>query len=190
MKNLILATALSFAATAGAYAAEEYTLDTSHSQVVFSYNHLGFSTTFGLFSDITGTIMFDEADPAKSSVEVTLPVSSMETGYADRDAHFTSGDFLGKAEDMTATFTSTAIEVTGENTAIITGDLSLNGVTIPVELDTTMTQKGDHPMANKPWLGFYATGTVKRTEVEAGQYAPYVGDDVSLIISIEAMKAE
>jgi polyisoprenoid-binding protein YceI len=88
------------------------------------------------------------------------------------------------------TFTSTSIEVTGDTTALITGNLTLNGVTKPVVLDATLNQVGDHPMANKPWAGFDATTTLIRSEFNVGNFAPFVSDEVEVMISIEAMKAE
>ena len=92
--------------------------------------------------------------------------------------------------NQTVTFVSTGIEVTGDTTARITGDLTLNGVTKPVVLDTVLNQKGDHPMANKPWMGFDATTTLVRSDFDLGMFAPFVGDEVKLQISMEAMKAE
>ena len=146
--------------TAPAFAeAENYTLDASHSQIVFSYNHLGFSTTYGMFSGFDGEIMFDQANPAASSVSVSFPVKSMLTGWQERFDHFMSADFFDAADEEMVTFTSTAIEVTGEKTAKITGDLSLNGVTKSVVLDAVMNQVGEHPMAKTPWAGFSATTT-------------------------------
>lgn len=176
---------------APAYAeAEKYVLDPSHSQIVFSYSHLGFSTSYGMFSGFEGEIAFDQANPAASSVSVAFPVRSMLTGWQARFDHFMSPDFLDAAEDEMVTFTSTAIEVTGEKTAKISGDLTLNGVTKPVVLDAVLNQAGEHPMEKKPWAGFSATATVLRSEFNLGLYAPYISDEVALEISIEAMKAE
>ncbi|GAA6189383.1 YceI family protein [Litorivita sp. NS0012-18] len=184
-----LAATLAVGATAASAAAEKYVLDASHSQIVFSYNHLGYSTNYGMFSGFEGEIMLDAEDPAASSVTVSFPVTSMLTGWEGRFNHFMGDDFFGKA-DETVTFTSTAIEVTGEKTAKITGDLTLNGVTKPVVLDAVMNQSGEHPMAKKPWAGFSATTSVKRTDFNVGAFAPYVSDEVQIMISIEAMKAE
>ncbi|MEH7826729.1 YceI family protein [Gemmobacter denitrificans] len=171
-------------------APEAYVLDPSHSQIVFSYNHLGFSTSYGMFSGFEGKISFDAEAPAASSVEVSFPVKSMLIGWQERFDHFMSPDFFGANADSMVTFKSTAIEVTGEKTAKITGDLTLNGVTKPVVLDAVMTQAGEHPMAKKPWMGFTATTEVKRTDFNLGQFAPYVSDEVAIQISIEAAKAE
>ena len=189
MKNLILASALSLAAT-GAFAAEKYVLDASHSQVVFSYNHLGFSTTYGMFSGFEGEIMFDAENAANSSVSVSMPVMSMFTGWEKRSGHFMSDDFFGAKDGDMITFTSTAIEVTGDNAAKITGDLSMNDVTKSVVLDATLNKAGDHPQAGKPWAGFDATATVLRSDFNLGKFAPFVSDEVEVQISIEAMKAE
>lgn len=171
-------------------ASEKYVLDASHSQIVFSYNHLGFSTTYGMFSGFEGEIMFDAENPAGSSVAVSMPVKSMITGWEKRLGHFMSEDFFAATDDEMVTFTSTGIEVTGDTTALITGDLTLNGVTKSVVLDAVLNQAGDHPMAKKPWLGFNATTTLVRSEYNLGKFAPFVGDEVPLVISIEAMKAE
>lgn len=188
MKTLALAAALALTAPA-AYAADAYTLDASHSQVVFSYNHLGFSTTYGMFSGFEGEISYDEADPAASSVTVSMPVKSMFTGWEQRDGHFMSGDFFGAEDDDLVTFTSTSIEVTGDNTALITGDLSMNDITKSVVLDAKLNKADTHPMAGKPWLGFDATTTLKRSDFGVGAFAPVISDEVEVMISVEAQKA-
>lgn len=169
--------------------AVKYDLDASHAQVVFGYNHFGYSTTWGMFSGFEGEIMFDEADPAASSVTVSMATNSMFTGWEKRFGHFMSPDFFGDNAESMITFTSTAIEVTGEDTALITGDLTLNGMTKPVTLDAKLNAKGDHPMQGKAWLGFDATTTVKRSDFGLGKFAPAVSDDVSIMISIEAGKS-
>ena len=186
--------ALGFAAAliaAPAVAApEKYVLDASHSQILFSYNHLGYSTTWAMFSGFEGEIQFDQEDPAASSVAVSIPVTSMLTGWEERFGHFMSGDFFGAEENGTVSFTSTGIEVTGETTALITGDLTMNGVTQSVVLDATLNQAGDHPMENRPWAGFDATTTLSRSAFDMGMFTPFISDEVSVRISIEAMKAE
>ena len=185
-----LALVAALAAAAPAFAeAEKYTLDASHSQILFSYNHLGFSTSYGMFSGLNGEIMFDQANPAASSVSVSFPVKTMLTGWQERFDHFMSPDFFGATEEEMVTFKSTAIEVTGEKTAKITGDLTLNDVTKSVVLDAVLNQAGEHPMAKAPWAGFSATTTLIRSDFNLGQFAPYVSDEVQVQISIEAQKA-
>ena len=189
MKSVLLATALTLGATS-AFAAEKYVLDASHSQIVFTYNHLGFSTTTSMFSGFDGEIMLDEAEPANSSVSVSFPVKDMITGWQPRTDHFMTEEFFGAEDGDMVTFESTGIEVTGEKTALITGDLTMNDVTKSVVLDAKLNQMGEHPMAKKAWAGFDATTTVTRTEFNLGQFAPFVSDEVQVNISIEAMKAE
>jgi polyisoprenoid-binding protein YceI len=176
---------------APAFAApEKYVLDSSHSQIVFSYDHLGYSTGYGMFSGFAGEITLDVDDPAASSVAVSFPVKSMLTGWQARFDHLMSPDFFGATDDEMVTFTSTAVEVTGEETAKITGDLTLNGVTKPVVLDVVLNAMGDHPMEGKPWAGFSATTTLVRSDYNLGMFAPFVSDEVQVQISVEAMKAE
>ena len=191
MKHFLLAAALTAGATAVAAAPEKYVLDASHSQVIFSYDHLGYSTTYGMFSGFEGEIMFDEADPANSSVTVSMPVRSMFTGWEGRFEHFMGDDFFGAAEGDMITFTSTGIEVTGDGTAAITGDLTMNGVTKSVVLDAELNKMDGHPMKDgQPWAGFDATTTLVRSDFNLGYAAPAVSDEVNVMISIEAGKAE
>lgn len=178
-------------AAAPAFAeAENYVLDPSHSQIVFTYNHLGYSTTTAVFSGFDGTIAFDAANPAASSVQVAFPVKTMYTGWQARFDHIMSPDFFAATDDEMVSFASTAIEVTGEKTAKITGDLTVNGVTKSVVLDATMTQMGEHPMEKKMWAGFSATTTLIRSDYNLGMFAPYVSDEMQVMISVEAAKAE
>jgi polyisoprenoid-binding protein YceI len=188
MKNTLLAAALVSLPFAALAEPEAYVLDASHSQILFSYDHLGYSTTWGMFSGFEGNIQFDQEDPANSAVTVSFPVRSMFTGWEARFDHFMSADFFGAEEDEMVTFTSTSIEVTGDSTANIIGDLTLNGVTKPVTLAAVLNQTGDHPMANQPWAGFNATTTLVRSEFNIGAFAPFVSDEVQVQISIEASK--
>ena len=193
MKSLLLTAALAFSATAIFAAPDSYTVDPSHSQVAFSYNHAGYSTTYGLFSGFEGEIVFDQEDPARSSVRVSIATEKMLTGWGDRDDQFLkSGDFFKTADHPAVTFTSTSIEVTGEKTARISGDLTLNGVTKEVVLDAALNAVVDAypfpPFAGKKAAGFSATTTLLRSEFGLGLFAPFIGDKVELRISIEAIK--
>ena len=171
---------------APALAGEKYVLDASHSQVVFSYDHWGFSTTYNMFSGINGEISFDRENPAASSVSVSMPVKSLFTGWEARYSHFMNEDFFNAKDDDVWTFSSTDIEVTGDKTALITGDLTLNGVTKPVVLDAVLTSETDNHRDKGPWVGFNATGSIVRSDFNLGLGVPAVSDKVDLIISIEA----
>ncbi len=191
MKRSSIAAAFAATLALPAHAAPEaYVLDSSHSQIVFSYDHLGYSTGYGMFSGFSGEIAFDAEDPAASSVRVSMPTRSMLTGWEARFQHLMSGDFFGADEDDMITFTSTGIEVTGETTARITGELTMNDVTKEVVLDATLNQASEHPMEGKPWAGFDATTTLLRSDFGLGMFAPFVSDEVAVVISLEAMKAE
>jgi polyisoprenoid-binding protein YceI len=189
LKTTVGAVAGMVMSTAAMAQQQDYVLDASHSQILFSYNHLGFSTTWNMFSGFDGKIGFDESNPANSSVAVSFPLSTLFTGWEARFKHFMSPDFFGPMGEEVITFTSTGIEVTGDNTAKITGDLVINGETKSVVLDAVMNQRGDHPMAGKPWMGFNATTTLLRSDFGLGKFAPFVGDELDVMISIEAMAA-
>ncbi|SEK48854.1 YceI family protein [Roseovarius nanhaiticus] len=193
MKTSLLAAAATAAALAATSAAAEpvaYTLDPSHSQVMFTYDHLGYSTTYNMFAGWEGQIMFDKEDPANSSVEVSIPLMSLYTGWEDRLTHFMGDDFFAAQEGDLITFKSTAIEVTGDDEAIITGDLTMNGITKSVQLETELNMDGQHPMQNKAWLGFDAETTILRSDFGVGAYAPNISDELDVEISIEAGAAE
>jgi len=190
MKTAILAGAFALVTAAATAAPESYALDPGHSQIVLSYTHLGFSTTQAMISGFDGALVLDREDPAASSVSVSFPVKSLITGWPARFDHFMTADFFGADENPTVSFASTAITVTGEKTATITGDLTLNGMTRPVVLDAVLNQAGPHPTEGKDWAGFSATATILRSDFDMGLYAPYVSDEVALEISVEAMKVE
>ncbi|MQQ06910.1 hypothetical protein GFB49_00430 [Epibacterium sp. SM1979] len=193
MKRTLIAAALLAATTgtAAVAAPEKYVLDPGHSNVIFNFDHLGFSEIYGMFSGFDGEIMFDQENPAASSVTVAFPVKTMLTGWEKRFEHFMSADFFDATDDEMVTFASTGIEVTGETTAKITGDLTLNGVTKSVVLDAKLNAATDeHPLNKKPWAGFSATTTLTRTDYNLGQFVPFVPDEIPVQISIEAGKAE
>ncbi len=191
MKPILFAAALSTLSGAALADAVKYTVDASHSQVVLSYSHAGFSTTQAMLSGWEGEVMFDADAPENSSVTVSIAADKLFTGWDGRDQHFLqSGDFFKLADHPLVTFSSTGIEVTGDTTALITGDLTLNGVTNPVVLDAVLNATGDYPFPpyqGKPAAGFSATSTILRSAFDLGLFAPFVGDEVALEISIEAI---
>lgn len=188
-----LAAVAALAAAPALAAPQTYTIDQSHAQIIFSYDHVGYSTGYGMFSGFGGEVQFDAEDPAASSVTVTFPVRSMLTGWEARFEHFMSPDFFDAAEDEMVTFTSTAVEVTGETTGKITGDLTLNGVTKSVVLDATLNKSEPYPFPpfeGKAAVGFSATTTLLRSDFNVGAFAPFVSDEVQVQISFEAMVTE
>ncbi len=186
MKKLLLTTlaAGSMFLAANQALAEQYTLDPTHTNIVWKTSHFGFSSPSGKFAKVEGSFNLDEDAPENSSVNVTIYPASIVTGIEKFDAHLASPDFFNAEKFETAQFTSTRIEMTGEDSAKIHGDLTLLGVTKPVVLDARLNKIGINPLNNLKTAGFSATTTIKRSEFGMGWGVPNVGDDV--LIEIEA----
>ena len=182
-----LATALLLAAGSATAAPVRYDLDPNHTRIDFSWTHFGFSHPMGRFDRFDGDFRFDPADPTKSSVTVTIPIDSIDTGVAKLDAHLKTDEFFDVAKYPTATFKSTRVERSGEHGLKVTGDLTLHGVTKPVVLDVTVNKVGRHPMAGRDAAGFDASATIKRSDFGISNYVPNVSDEIRLSISTEAM---
>ncbi|GAB4575728.1 MAG: YceI family protein [Rhodothalassiaceae bacterium] len=168
-----------------AAAPESFAFDKAHSHIGLSWNHLGFSETHARFADFDGKLLLDEADPANSSLEVTIPITSLETGVEKLDAHLMSPDFFDADTFPTAHFKSTAIEIVGEGRAKVTGDLTIKGVTKPVTLDVTLNKLDKHPMTGRKAAGFNASTVIKRSDFGISGYVPMVSDEVTIVISTE-----
>jgi polyisoprenoid-binding protein YceI len=187
LKQLSLATAL-FAALAGSAIAAPvtYGVDSTHTFPRFSYSHFGYSTQLSSFKNTSGKVVFD-AEAKTGSVDITIDLKSVNTGFEDFNGHIQGEDFLDTAKFPTATFKSTKVVFEGDKPKSIEGNLTIKGVTKPVTLTVTSFQAMPHPMMKKPALGANAFTTIKRSEFNAGKFAPYVGDDVRIDIAIEAM---
>mgnify|MGYP003138304087 FL=1 len=189
--HVIAATAAVLALLATPALADTYQIDTSHPYLGFEISHLGFSTTYGRFTDVSGTIDLDEENPEASSVKVTIVPASIYSGDEKRDEHLRGADFFNVEEFPDMSFKSTSIEQTGEKTGKITGDLTMHGVTKPVTLDTTFTKMGDYPMQEgMKAVGFNATASLKRSDFGIDKFVPMVGDEVTITISLEAQRQE
>ncbi len=191
MKNTIkfsAALALIAAAAMPALAAPEtYTIDGGHTYPRFSYSHFGMSTQLSRFNKTTGTVVLDKA--AKTgSVDVLIDMKSVDTGFAVFNGHIQGEDFLDTAKFPTATFKSTKVVFDGDKPSAIEGNLTIKGITKPVTLKVTNYVNMAHPMLKKDAIGADATVVVKRTEFNAGKYAPSVGDDVTITVALEAIK--
>lgn len=194
-KKLLLTAAL-VAASANAFAAGQpsngvtYKLDPGHTNVLASWSHFGFSHPSAQFGAVDGTLVYDEKDVAKSSVEVTLPLSGLDSFVPKLDAHLKSADFFDAEKFPAITFKSTKVEDLGGGKLRITGDLTVKGTTRPVVLAAQLNKAGDHPMTKRPTVGFDATATIKRSEFGVGAYVPNVGDEITLRITTEASAAK
>lgn len=185
--RLLSAAALLAFAVAPAFAAPvTYKLDPAHTSVVAQWNHFGFSNPFAHFGNVEGTLVYDAANPGNSSVQVTLPLSGLESFTPKFNEHLRSADFFDAASFPNATFKSTKVEAVGAGKFKVTGELTIKDITRPVVLDATLNKAADHPMSKAPTIGFDATTTISRTEFGVGAYAPNVGDTVTLRITTEA----
>lgn len=186
IRLLSAAALLAFAAAPAFAAPVTYKIDPTHTTVLAQWNHFGFSNPSASFGNVEGTLVYDAADVAKSSVEVTLPLSGLEGFSAKFNEHLRSADFFDVAKFPKATFKSTKVEAAGEGKLKVTGDLTVKDITRPVVLDVTLNKAADHPMTKAPTIGFDATTTLSRSEFGVGNYAPAVSDEVSLRITTEA----
>lgn len=189
-KHVPLTAALIFACTAtlpAIAAPETYVLDQAHSFPRFSYSHFGFSTQLSRFDRTTGKVVFDKL--AKTgSVDVVIDTKSVDTGFPVFNEHIQGEDFFDTAKYPVATFKSTKVIFDGDKPASVEGNLTLKGITKPVTLTVTSFLAMPHPMMKKDAIGANAYTIVKRSDFNAGKYAPYVSDDVRIDIAIEAIK--
>lgn len=162
-----------------------YKIDPTHTDVLAQWNHMGLSNPTAHFGTAEGTLVYDAADVTKSTVEVTLPLTGLNSFTAKFDEHLRSADFFDSAKFPAATFKSTKVESAGTNKLTVTGDLTIKDITKPVTLDVTINGGGEHPMAKVPAAGFDATTTIKRTDFGVGAYAPNVSDEVKIRITTE-----
>jgi len=184
-----LSAALAFASLAAGSALASpvtYNVDGAHTFPRFSYSHFGYSTQLSSFSKTSGTVVLD-AQAKTGSVDIAIDMKSVSTGSVDFNGHIQGEDFLDTTKFPTATFKSTKVLFEGDKPKAIEGDLTIKGITKPVTLTVTRFQAMPHPMMKKPALGADAFTTIKRTEFNAGKYAPYVGDEVRIDIAIEAI---
>ncbi len=185
-KAITLGLAVASVATLSLAKPVAYQIDPTHTATVFSWNHFGFSTPSANFSDIQGTINVDNAKPANSSVNVTIPLSSLNTNVKALDEHLKTADFFDAAKYPNITFKSTKVQALGKNKYKITGNLTVKDVTKPVILDAVLNKQGVHPMTKAESIGFNATTSFDRSAFGVGAYVPNVGDKITVNITTEA----
>jgi len=182
----VVALATGMAAPALA-APETYVIDPTHTFARFSYSHLGLSTQLSKFDKTSGTVVLDKA--AKSaSVDIVIDTTSVDTGYDTFNEHIQAPDFLDTAQFPTATFKSTKVDFAGDKPTAIHGNLTIKGVTKPVTFKVTHFVSMPHPMLKRDAIGADASTVIKRSEFNAGKYAPNVGDEVTISVALEAVK--
>ena len=187
MKKLITLAIAATLSTAAFAAPETYTIEGTHTFPRFEYSHFGYSLQQSRFDKTTGSITLDKA-ARTGSVDVTIDTTSVNTGYPLFNQHIQGEDFFDTAKYPTITYKSTKVNFDGDKPTTIEGNLTVKGITKPVTLTVTSFHCMPHPMLKKDACGANATATIKRSEFNAGKYAPYVGDDVKLTIAVEAYK--
>lgn len=186
MKSL-LALLLSAALATPALAAERYTIDARHTFPVFEINHLGFSTQRGRFNQTEGEITLDVA-ARRGSIDVRIATASIDMGLDDWDRHMRNADFFDVEVHPTMTFTSDRLVFDGDKPVAAHGTLTLLGVSKPVTLAIANFRCGTHPINKRALCGADVSGHIKRSEFGMTRYLPAIGDDVRLLIPVEAFK--
>lgn len=184
MRALIFAAAMLMAPAAFAEPVR-YVLDPAHTQVAFRIDRFGFNSVLGQFDAVEGEVILDEANPANSSVRAVIQTASVSAGDTTRDEHLREPRWLNAAGFPTITFQSTAVRITAQNTAEVTGNLTMLGQTHPVTLNVTLNQLGALPNNQRRAAGFTATGALTRSTWGSNTGVPRIGDSVR--IEIEAL---
>lgn len=187
LPTLALAAAVALSPAA---ALAEWTLDRAHSNIAFTVDHLGFSDVKGLFREFEAEVAFDPEDLASTEVRFTIAAASVDTLWEARDEHLRSGDFLDVANHPEITFATTSVATTGENTAEVTGDLTMRGVTQEVTFDAVLNQIGPNPFnAEQNIAGFTLTGEIDRTAFGIDFGAPVIGAVLPVTVNVELVQA-
>ncbi len=183
-KSACLAAALGLVA-APTFAADTLKFEPDHTYVLFRYNHFGMSQPPGKIMGASGTLVLDSHDPTQDTVDIALDMNTLTTGLPDFDTQLKGKDYFDVAQFPQATFKSTKVEMTGDNTANVTGDLTIHGVTKSVVLAVTFTKKAFNPAIFKTGYGFSATAKIDRGDFGVTKYEPFIGGDIDLEIGAE-----
>lgn len=189
MKAVALSSALVVASLASVAAPVHYTLDPSHTQVLFSWDHLGYSHPSGQFDHVNGTLVYDADHPAQASVRVSIPVTSLHTHVPALDAQLLGPMYLDAKKYPLITFLGSKVQPEGRGRFKVEGQLTVHGVTHPVTLDVTLNKAGKYPMIEAPALGFGARTVFDRSVFGVGYGVPMVGDALQVTITAEAIES-
>ena len=184
----LIALATAFATPVSVFAAPEtYVVEATHTYPRFEYNHFGYSNQIQRFNKTSGHIVYDKV--AKTgAVDIVIDAKSVDTGYPLFNEHLQGEDYFDTAQYPTITFKSTVVKFEGDKPVAIEGNLTVKGITKPVTLSVTSFHAMPHPMLKKKAIGANAVTKIKRSEFNAGKNAPYVSDEVTLSIAVEAIK--
>ena len=171
-------------------AAETYKIDSEHATVVFRVSHLNIGDAYGRFNEPTGTVVYDNADPSKTQFNFEVKTDNIDTDNEKRDKHLKSPDFFDARQVPTITFKSTSVKASGDNKFEVTGDLTLHGVTKTITVPVTKTGEADTGKMGYR-TGWLAEAKIKRSDfgMTYGIQQGAIGDEVSLVISFEAVRS-
>lgn len=186
-KRTLLAAALAALSTAALAEPVTYRIDPTHTDVIASWTHLGFSNPIAHFGQVDGRIVYDAEDVAASSVDVTIPLAGLSGHVPAFDEHLRSPELFDAAQHPAITFRSTKVEAAGEGRLAVSGELTVKGITKPVVLDVVLNGRGPHPMAKKEAIGFDATTTLRRSDFGIAYAVPAVSDEIRIRITTEAL---
>ena len=160
-----------------------YAVEPSHTQLLFSVSHMGFSTYYGQFSNLHGSLELDASNPVRSRFEIHVPVSSVSTTSDKLTGELKSDAWLDAAADPEITYRSTRVTPIGHSYALVYGNLTLHGVTRPLALKVRLVGAGVNPLDKKYTVGFDLSGTIRRSDFGVKAYVPLIGDVVTLTIA-------
>lgn len=187
MKKTLTAMALAATIALPAFAADSYSFDPRHTRPLFEINHLGFSTQHGRFDKAAGKVVLDIAAQT-GSIDLAIDTASIDMGADDWNKHLKSEDFFNVEKFPTMTFTSDKLIFDGDKVVGAAGSFTLLGVTKPLKIVVANFHCGPHPMTKKPACGADVTATIKRSDFGMTKFLPAVGDEVKIIVPVEASK--
>lgn len=189
--KLAVACAMALASIQSPLRADDYTVDPSHTSVIFGISHLGYSFTYGRFDKVSGAFTLDPAKPDAASFTLTIDAASIDTNDAKRDDHLRGPDFLNTGEFPIISFKSNkvAVEKQGESTVyVVSGDLTMHGETKPVTLQLQKLGEGPGPTGQGFHTGFNCQTKLNRSEWGMTKMIPHIGDEVAITISFEGVR--
>jgi polyisoprenoid-binding protein YceI len=165
-----------------------YLVEPTHTRVLFSVSHMGFTTWYGEFTHAAGTLSLNPKAVDASNFDITIPAGTISTSNTKLDGELNSPEWFDTAKYPTIEFKSSRIVRTGHDSAKVTGELTFHGVTRPETLNVTFNASGVNFVSKQYTVGFNATGVIKRSDFNQKTYVPLIGDDVTLIISAAFVK--
>ena len=186
-------TAAVILANATAVVAEPATfkVDDEHFSMSFDIMHIGYAPVMGMFREVEGEFLYDEETGELSSGQLIFKANSVFTNHDKRDDHLRNKDFLNTGQHKDITFSVSGFERTGDNTGIVTGNLTLLGQTNPVNVEVKLNKAADYPIGHEDYtLGISASAVIQRSDwgMTYGLDQELVGDEVTLRFGFEAIK--